>query len=72
LNIEMIMLGLRTAEEIDGEEYQRETWERFDSAGRKRVIEELVAEGMMEVGGSHYKLSRKGMMVADWVAGRLA
>jgi oxygen-independent coproporphyrinogen III oxidase len=57
---EMVLVGLRTAQGIDLEEYQARTNESFVS---RYNVEKLVAEGYLTQDGSRIKPTEKGMML---------
>jgi coproporphyrinogen III oxidase-like Fe-S oxidoreductase len=62
---ETIMLGLRTVEGVDEQEFCEMTGVDFAGDGRQRVIDDLAGQGRMHHVEGRYYLTPRGMLVAD-------
>ena len=70
LALEMVLLGLRTAEGVDLMRLRRVTGVALAERNR-RLIGQLEAEGLVELGSERLRPTRAGLAVADGLAGRL-
>lgn len=67
---EMVMLSLRTARGLGLKDYREASGQDFVPP-RRKMIEALVARGLARLGQGRFKLSRRGLLVADAIIARL-
>jgi len=67
LALEALMLGLRTCEGVSLSGFERRYGIDLMHDNR-RLVDRLVADGLMMAGADHLALTRAGLAVTDWVA----
>jgi oxygen-independent coproporphyrinogen-3 oxidase len=68
---EVLFLRLRTVEGIENQDFLDKTGEKFNDGKRTSVIDDLMKNGIMVHEDGFWRLTEKGMFVADGVAKRL-
>jgi oxygen-independent coproporphyrinogen-3 oxidase len=68
---EMIFLGLRTAQGVNEREFKAVIGLPFASAARTALLNKYIDRGMIRHEPPHWKLTDRGMLFADGIAGEL-